>query len=107
MNPTLRRALGAVAAGVALTGSLAVSPLAAGAEPSTETVAAPASATAARTEAQNENIVRAMYKGFLLREPSTAEMAAGLPKATNGEFLSLVGDVSRGEDWLGVFVDDL
>ncbi len=109
MNPTLRRVLGTVAAGVALTGSLAVSPLAAGAEsaPAEAAVSAPAAATAARTQAENERIVRAMYLGFLKREPTTAEKAAGLTKATAGNFASLVSDVSRGDEWLGVFVDDL
>ncbi|MEZ5230948.1 MAG: DUF4214 domain-containing protein, partial [Acidimicrobiales bacterium] len=110
MNPSLRRVLGTVAAGVALTGSLAVSPLAAGAESAPAAVSAPAataSATAARTQAENERIVRAMYLGFLQREPSTTELAAGLTKATAGNFASLVSDVSRGDEWLGVFVDDL
>lgn len=108
MNPTLRRALGTVAAaGVALTGSLAVSPLAVGAETDSSSESATASATTDRTDAQNDAIVRAMYLGFLDREPTAAEATAGRPLAADSDLIPLVRKVSTGDEWLGVFVDDL
>ena len=105
MNNKLRRAIGAAAAALALSGSIAAIPSAASAATPAPAQAAPVGA--ARSDAENEAIVKAIYVAFLNRQPTAGELAAGKTRAAADQIGSIVSGVSRQSEWLQFFVSDL